>query len=156
MEMFRAMANIDMLHVPYKGGGPAVTAVIGGEAQLTFNVITGVLPHARSGKLRALAVSSARRAEIAPEFPTVAESGVPGFEVIAWYNMFAPARAPRAVVERINGEINRMLQQADVRERMLALGVAPLGGTPEELGKYLKFEVTRWAKLIKDTGVKLK
>jgi hypothetical protein len=153
MEMFRAMAKLDMLHVPYKGGGPAVTAVISGETQLTFNVITGVLPHARSGKLRALAVSSAKRAEIAPEFPTIAESGVPGFEVIAWYNMFAPARTPRAVVERINGEINRMLLQPEMRERLLALGVSPLGGTPEALGKFLRFEVERWAKLIGDTGV---
>jgi tripartite-type tricarboxylate transporter receptor subunit TctC len=156
MEMFKSMANIDMLHVPYKGGGPAVTAVIGGEAQLTFNVITGVLPHARSGKLRALAVSSSKRAEVAPEFPTVAESGLPGFEVIAWYNMFAPARTPRPIVERINVEINRMLKQPEVRERLQALGVSPLGGTPEELGKYLRFEVTRWAKLIKDTGISLK
>ena len=88
MEMFRHMANIELLHVPYKGGGPAVAAVMGGEVQGTVNVITGVLPHARSGKLRALAVSSVKRADIAPEIPTVAESGLPGYEVIAWYNVF--------------------------------------------------------------------
>jgi tripartite-type tricarboxylate transporter receptor subunit TctC len=156
MEMFRYMANIDMLHVPYKGGNPAVTAVIGGEVQGTFNVITGTLPYVRSGKLRALGVSSAKRAEVAPDIPTIAESGVPGYDVIAWYNVFAPARTPRAIVERLNGEINRMLQSPDVRARFQALGVAPLGGTPEALGKYLEFEVTRWAKLIKETGVKLK
>ncbi len=156
MEMFRYMSNIEVLHVPYKGGGPAVTAVIGGEVQGTFNVITGILPYVRSGKLRALAVSSAKRAEVAPEIPTVAESGVPGYEVIAWYNVFAPARTPRSVIERLNSEINRMLQTPDVRQRFQALGVAPLGGTPEALGKYLEFEVTRWAKLIKETGVKLK
>jgi tripartite-type tricarboxylate transporter receptor subunit TctC len=155
MEMFNHAARIHMLHVPYKGGAPAVNAVMSGEAQMTFNVITGTLPHAKSGKLRALAVSSAKRTEVAPEIPTVAESGVPGFEVIAWYNMFAPARTPRGIVNRLNAEVNRMLQQADVRERLRSLGVTPLSGTPEDLGNYLKFEVERWGKLIKETGIKL-
>ncbi|MGZ8154385.1 MAG: Bug family tripartite tricarboxylate transporter substrate binding protein [Burkholderiales bacterium] len=155
MEMFNHAARTHMLHVPYKGGAPAVNAVMSGEAQMTFNVITGTLPHARSGKLRALAVSSAKRTEVAPEIPTVAESGVPGFEVIAWYNMFAPARTPRGIVNRLNAEVNRMLQQADVRERLRSLGVTPLSGTPEDLGNYLKFEVERWGKLIKETGIKL-
>jgi tripartite-type tricarboxylate transporter receptor subunit TctC len=155
MEMFKSAAKIDMLHVPYKGGNPAVTAVMTGEAQLTFNVITGTLQHVKSGKLRALAVSSAKRAEVAPEIPTVAESGVPGFEVIAWYNMFAPAHTPRPIVNRLNAEINRILQQPDVRERFHALGVSPLSGSPDDLGKYLKFEVDRWAKLIKERGIKL-
>ena len=156
MEMFRYMANIDLLHVPYKGGNPAVVAVMSGEVQGTFNVITGTLPYTRSGKLRALGVSSAKRAEVAPDIPTIAESGVPGYEAIAWYNVFAPARTPRPVIERLNIEINRMLQTPDVRERFQALGVAPLGGTPEALGKYLEFEINRWAKLIRETGVKLK
>ncbi|MGZ8266118.1 MAG: Bug family tripartite tricarboxylate transporter substrate binding protein [Burkholderiales bacterium] len=155
MEMFNHAARTHMLHVPYKGGAPAVNAVMSGEAQMTFNVITGTLPHARSGKLRALAVSSAKRTEVAPEIPTVAESGVPGFEVIAWYNMFAPARTPRGIVNRLNAEVNRMVQQADVRERLRSLGVTPLSGTPEDLGNYLKFEVERWGKLIKETGIKL-
>jgi tripartite-type tricarboxylate transporter receptor subunit TctC len=122
---------------------------------MTFNVITGTLPHARSGKLRALAVSSAKRAEVAPEIPTVAESGVPGFEVLAWYNMFAPARTPRPIVDRVNGEINRMLREPDVRERLRGLGVSPLTGTPEDLGNLLKSEITRYAKLIKEAGVKI-
>lgn len=155
MEMFKSAAKIEMLHVPYKGGAPAVNAVIGGEVQVTFNVITGPLPHVRSGKLRALAVSSAKRVEIAPDVPTVIESGVPGFDVIAWYNMFAPAGTPRHIIDQLNAEVNRILQQADVQERFRALGVAPLGGKPEALGKYLRFEVARWAKLIKETGIKL-
>jgi tripartite-type tricarboxylate transporter receptor subunit TctC len=155
MEMFNHAARTHMLHVPYKGGAPAVNAVMSGEAQMTFNVITGTLPHAKSGKLRALAVSSAKRTEVAPEIPTVAEAGVPGFEVIAWYNMFAPARTPRGIVNRLNAEVNRMLQQADVRERLRSLGVTPLSGTPEDLGNYLKFEVERWGKLIKETGIRL-
>jgi len=155
MEMFKSAAKINMLHVPYKGGNPAVTAVITGEAQLTFNVVTGTLQYVKNGKLRGLAVSSARRAEVAPEIPTVAESGVPGFDVIAWYNMFAPAHTPRPIVNRLNAEINRILQQADVRERFHALGVSPLSGSPDDLGKYLKFEIDRWAKLIKERGIKL-
>jgi len=156
MEMFRHQTQIELLHVPYKGGGPAVTAVMGGEAQGTFNVITGVLPHARSGKLRALAVSSAKRAEVAPEIPTVSESGVPGYEVIAWYNVFVPARTPQPIVDKLNREINRLLQSADVRERFISLGVTPLGGAPQVLANYLRFEIARWAKLVKDTGIALK
>jgi tripartite-type tricarboxylate transporter receptor subunit TctC len=154
-EMFRSLAKIDMLHVPFKGGGPAVSAVVGGEVQMIFNVITGTLPQAKSGKLRALGVSSPKRVDVAPEIPTIAESGLPGYEVIAWYNMFAPARTPRSIVVRINEEINRMLKQPDVRERFAALGVVPLSGPPEALGDYLKFEVARWAKLIKEAGIKL-
>ena len=155
MEMFKSLAKIDVLHVPYKGGGPAVNALAGGEVQMTFNVITGTLPQARAGRIRALAVSSAARVEIAPELPTVAESGLPGFEVIAWYNLFAPAGTPRSIVNRINAEVDRLLQQPEVRERLHALGVVPFTGTPEALGDYLKFEVARWAKVIKEAGIKL-
>ena len=155
MAYLQSVAKISLLHVPYKGGGPAVNAVMSGEAQTTFNVITGTLPHVRSGKLRGLGVSSAKRADVAPEIPTIAESGVPGFEVIAWYNIFAPARTPRPIVNRLNAEIVRILQQPDVRERFQALGVAPLAGSPDDLAKYLKFEVERWAKLIKERGIKL-
>ena len=155
MEMFKSLAKINVLHVPYKGGGPAVNALAGGEVQITFNVITGTLPQARAGRIRALAVSSAARVEIAPELPTVAESGLPGFEAIAWYNMFAPAGTPRSIVNRINAEVNRLLAQPEVRERLLALGVAPFTGTPEALGDYLKSEVARWAKVIKEAGIKL-
>lgn len=153
-EMFRLQAKIDMLHIAFKGGGPAVNAVIGGEVQAVFNVITGTLPYARSGKLRALGVSTSRRIEVAPDLPTISESGLPGYEVIAWYNLFAPAGTPRPVIDKINAEINRILQQPDVRERLLTLGVVPLSGTPEALGDYLQFEITRWAKLIREAGIK--
>ena len=145
MELFRTMAGIELLHVPFKGGGPAVTSVMGGEVQGIFNVITGTLPYARNGKLRALAVSSARCAEVAP-----------GYDMISWYNVFAPARTPRPIIDRLNGEINRMLQTPEVRERFQTLGVTPLGGTPETLGKYLAFETVRWAKLIKEAGIQIK
>jgi len=154
-EMFKSAAKIDMLHVPYKGGGPAVNAVMAGEVQLTFNVITGPLPQVRAGKLRAIAVTSPKRADVAPEIPTVAESGIPGFEMIAWYNCFAPARTPRVIVDRLNGEINRILGLPDVRERLGTLGVTPMTGTPADLSKYLKFEIDRWAKVINAAGIKL-
>lgn len=154
-EMFKLAAGIELLHVPYKGGGPAVNAAIGGEVQLTFNVITGTLPHVRANKLRGIAVTSSKRAEVAPEIPTVAESGLAGFEMIAWYNCFAPARTPRPIIERLNNEINRIVQLPDVRERLNTLGVTPMTGTPEDLGRYLRFEVGRWSKVIKDAGIKL-
>jgi tripartite-type tricarboxylate transporter receptor subunit TctC len=153
-EMFRSHAKVNMLHVAFKGGAPAVSSVISGEVNVIFNVITGTLPHARSGKLRGLSVSSAKRADVAPDIPTVAESGLPGFEVIAWYNTFAPARTPRPIINKINAEINSMLKRPEVREQLLALGVTPVTGTPEALGDYLKFEINRWAKLIKETGIK--
>jgi tripartite-type tricarboxylate transporter receptor subunit TctC len=154
MEMFRSLARIDMLHVPYKGGTPAVNAVLGGEVHAIFTPITAILPHARAGRLRALAVSSAKRVEIAPELPTVAESGMPGFEVIVWYPTFAPAGTPRGIVKQLNAEINRILQQPDVRERFLSNGMLPVSGTPEALGDYLKLEIALWAKVIKEAGVK--
>jgi len=154
-EMFKLATGVDMLHIPFKGGAPAVNSNISGEVNVLFNVITGTLPHARSGKLRALGVSSLKRAEIAPEVPTIAESGVSDFEVLAWYNMFAPAGTPRPVVERLNSEINRALQHPETRERMRLLGVTPVGGSPEALAKYLRYEMDRWAKLIKDKGIRL-
>ncbi len=153
MEMLKTLAKIDVMHVPYKGGTPAVTAAISGEVQAIFNTITALLPQARAGKLRALAVSNARRVVLAPDLPTVAESGVAGFEMIGWYAMFAPAATPRTVINQINAEINRILQQPEVRERFLATGNVPLGGTPDALGDYLKIEIARWAKVIKEGRV---
>lgn len=153
MEMFKSLAGIDILHVPYKGGTPAITALISGEVQAIFNTIAAILPQARAGRMRALAVSNPKRVELAPDLPAVAESGVPGFEMIGWYAIFAPAATPRAIVNQINAEINRTLQQPDVRERFLNSGMMPLGGTPEALGDYLKLEIARWARVIKEQGI---
>lgn len=154
-EMFKSAAKINMLHVPYKGGGPAVNAVVSGEVQITFNVITGPLPMVRANKLRAIAVTGAKRAEAAPEIPTVAESGIPGFEMIAWYNTFAPAKTPAAITNRLNAEINRILGEPDVREKLGTQGVTPMTGTPADLSKYLNLEVDRWARVIREAGIKL-
>ena len=154
MELFKTAAKIDMLHVPYKGGVPSASALFGGEVHAVFYTLTAILPQARAGKVRVLAVSSAKRIETAPEISTVAESGLPGFEVTGWYAVFAPATTPRAIVSQINAEINRALQRTEVREIFVANDLVPLGGTPEALGDYLKIEIARWAKVIKEAGIK--
>ncbi len=154
MEMFRSLARLDMLHVPYRGGTPAASALLSGEVHTIFYTITAILPQARAGKARVLAVSSAKRIETAPDVPTVAESGVPGFEVIGWYAMFAPAATPRTIVNQINAEINRILRRPEVRELLLTNDLVPLGGTADALGDYLKMEIARWGKVIKEAGIK--
>lgn len=153
-EMFKSMAKVDFLHVPYKGGGPALNAIIGNEVQVVFNVVSGTLPHARSGRLRALAVSSAKRADVAPELPTISESGVPGFDVVSGYTIYAPAGTPRSIVNRVNAGINNVLQQPEMKERFQVLGVTPIISTPESLTAYLKSEIARWGKIIREMGLK--
>jgi len=155
-ELFTSAAGINLLHVPYKGGGPALNSVISGETQLLFNVVTGSLPHARSGKLRALGISSGQRAEIAPDIPTIAEAGLADFEVFSWYNMFAPVGTPRTIINRLNQAINQALEHPDTRKRMQQMGISKVGGSPEELASYLRFETDRWARLIKEKGISLK
>ncbi|MDO8595210.1 MAG: tripartite tricarboxylate transporter substrate binding protein [Sulfuricaulis sp.] len=154
MELFRSLAKVEMLHVPYKGGVPAASALLGGEVHAIFYTLTAILPQARAGKVRVLAVSSARRIATAPELPTVAESGLPGFEVTGWYAVFAPATTPHTIVNQINAEINRILQRTEVRELFVANDLVPLGGTPDALGDYLKLEIARWAKVIRGAGIK--
>ncbi len=153
-EMFKSMAKVDFLHVPYKGGGPALNAIVGNEVQVIFNVVSGTLPHVRSGRLRALAVSSAKRADVAPELPTISESGVPGFDVVSGYTIYAPAGTPRSVVNRVNAGINDVLQQPEMKERFLVLGVTSIISTPESLTAYLKSEIARWGKIIREMGLK--
>lgn len=155
VELFRSLAKIDMLHVPYKGSGPSLAALLGGEVHATFIPLAVILPQARAGKVRALAVSSSKRVEIAPELPTVAESGVSGFESMVWQGIFAPAGTPRDIVNQLNAEINRLVQQPEVRERFLSNALIPVGGTPVALGDHLKLEIARWAKVVKEAGIKL-
>jgi tripartite-type tricarboxylate transporter receptor subunit TctC len=156
MELFRSQAKIDALtHVPYKGGAPAVAAVTGGEAQALFDQSIAIMPSARAGRLRALAVSSPKRFDAAPELPTFAESGLPAFEVIVWTAIFAPTGTPPAVIATINGDINRLLQTQEVRERLGSLGMTPAGGTPTEVSAFVKREIARWAKVSNEAGVKL-
>jgi len=154
-ELFIKMSGLDMVSVNYRGGGPAVTDLLGGHVQAYFGMIPSVLPHVRSGQLRALAVTGRTRTSEMPSTPTVAESGLPGFEVTAWFGLFAPAGTPEAIVNRLNREVGKILAMPEVREEMETLGVHPGGGTPEALGSLLVFEINKWAKVVKDGGLRL-
>ena len=154
MELLKSQAKFDMLHVPYKGGAPSLAALMGGEIHAIFSAISSVVPLARSGKMRALAVSSAKRVELAPELPSIAEAGYPGFEAVSWYPIFAPAGTPGAVIQKVNADVNRILQKPDVRERYLKIGMVPYGGTLEALRDYFHADVKRWTRVIVDLGVK--
>ena len=151
MELFKTMAKVDITHIPYKGGGQAFNDLLGGQIQVMFNPSSSLLPHHKAGKLRVLAVGSKKRID-GLDFPTVAESGLPGFESTVWYSMFAPAGTPRPVVQRLNAEINRALKDRTVIEQFAAVGLYPIGGTPEELGALLKREIEHWARVVRDSG----
>jgi tripartite-type tricarboxylate transporter receptor subunit TctC len=151
-ELFKTMAGIDMVHVPYKGGAPALSALISGEVQVSFT--SGVIiPHSKAGRLKTLAVTGAKRTPLAPEIPTIAEAGVPGYEVTGWYGLVAPAQTPAAVITRLNAAINRALP--DLRERYAALGMDLGGGTAAEFGAHLKSERDKWAQVVKISGAKV-
>ena len=151
MELFKTMAKVDITHIPYKGGGQAFNDLLGGQIQVMFNPSSSLLPHHRSGKLRVLAVGSKKRID-GLDFPTVSESGLAGFESTVWYSMFAPAGTPRPIVQRLNAEINRALKDKAVIDQFAAVGLYPIGGTPEELSALLKREIEHWAKVVRDSG----
>jgi tripartite-type tricarboxylate transporter receptor subunit TctC len=148
-EMFRGMTGLDYVHVPYKGAGPATTALLAGEMMFKFDNIVTTLPMARSGKLRALAVTTLTRSSAAPEIPTVAESGVPGYDANAWFGVFAPAGTPTEIISRLNAEIVKILKQPQVRQKLLSVGGEPVGNTPEAFGKFFRSEVDKWGKVIR-------
>jgi len=151
-ELFKTMAGIEMVHVPYKGSGPSVTALLSGEVQIVFSSTTAIIQHVRAGRAKALAVTGPRRASIAPEIPTVVEAGLPGYVVTGWFGLLAPAKTPPAVVERLNAEINRVLPS--LRERYAELGTELVGGTPGEFGAFIKTELAKWAQVVKASGAK--
>ncbi len=155
MELLKAMARVDLVHVPYKGTAPAVTAMLGGEVQFAIFSANVILPHVKAGKLRALGVTSMKRSPSLPDVPAIAESGVPGYEVVTWSGILAPARTPRAIVARLNAEVDRLLKLDEVRQRLNSLGVEPAGGSPEQFGSYLRAEIAKWSRLIKETGVRV-
>lgn len=152
--LFASLAGLDLLHIPYKGSGPAVTDLLGGQVSMMFESITSARPHIASGKLRALAVTTARRSQALPDVPTVAEAGIRGYEVSPWFSVFVPARTPKPVVARLHAEITGALRSPDVRERFASLGAEPIGSSPEELATHLKSETARWAGIIRDRGIK--
>jgi tripartite-type tricarboxylate transporter receptor subunit TctC len=152
--LFESMANVKTQHIPYKGTAPAVLAVLSGEAQLTWSSIPTILPHVRSGRVRALGVGNAQRIVSLPEFPTIAEAGLPGFESYAWGGMIGPANMPRDIVMRLNKEIVDTLRQKDVIDRMLSEGTVPTPSSPEEFVAYMKSELKKWGDVVKMAGIK--
>jgi tripartite-type tricarboxylate transporter receptor subunit TctC len=153
-ELFKTMAGVDMTHVPYKGAAPAMNDLIGGQIQLMFDNLASSLAQVRAGRVKALAVTTARRSALAPELPTIAESGLPRFDINTWFGIFVPAGTPRAVVERLHAEFTRALAAPDVRERMIALGAEPAGNKPEEFAAYIRAEADKYARVIRASGAK--
>ena len=153
-ELFKSMAGVQITHVPYKGGGPALADLLGGHVGLLISTVTSTHDLVKSGRLRALATTGAKRSIVAPELPTVAEAGLPGYAVEAWYGVLAPAGTPRAIVERLSGDLARILQSAEGREALRAQGAEAVGNTPEEFARYLRAEVGKWAKMVKAQGLR--
>ena len=154
MELFRSTASIDITHVPYKGSPPAYTDLFSGNIQLMFDAVPAVIPHAKSGKLRALAVGSSMRSPFLPEVPTIAESGYPGFEAVGWIGLAAPAKTPDAVLNKINTEVVKILATQDMKDRLAGLGVTPVGDSRAQFTTFVRSEIAKWGKLIKDANVK--
>ena len=152
-ELFQFMTGVRWVHIPYKGGGPAVIELIAGQTQIMFANMPTAIQYVRDRRLRALAVTGAKRAPAAPELPTVAESGVPGYEVTAWYGVAAPAKTPRAIVDRLHDEIVRALNSPDLRERLTSQGADPIHQTPEQYTAFMQNEIAKWAKVIKAAGI---
>ncbi len=152
-ELFDNIAGVKMVHIPYKGGGPALTDLLGGQMQLMFATMPAAMPHVRSGKLRAIAVTSARRSPAMPELPTVGES-LKGYEASTWYGVLAPAQTPRGIVAALHGEIVKILGVAETRDKLILQGFEPVGGTPGEFAAYIKSEIAKWGKVIKAAGIK--
>ena len=153
-ELFKHMTGTDMVHVPYKGGGAAMPALMGGQVQLMFATTVSALPHVRAGKLRAIAVTSAKRSPSAPDVPTIAESGVPGYDHTPWNGFLAPAKTPRAIVARLNEETARILHTPDTKAIFMNEGAEPVGNKPEEFGAIIKSEIAKWGKVIQAAGIK--
>jgi tripartite-type tricarboxylate transporter receptor subunit TctC len=154
-ELFNTMAGVKMTHVPFKGAVPAINDLLGGRISLIFSSAPPALPHVASGKLRALAVTSARRSSVSPDLPTVSESGLPGFEVINWYGVLAPARTPKSIVDKLNAEITRITNMPDVKERLSTVGIEALSSTPAQFAAFIKEETAKWAKVVKFSGARL-
>jgi tripartite-type tricarboxylate transporter receptor subunit TctC len=153
-EQFKASNGVDIVHVPYQSGGQAIASILGGQTQLVITTVPPVLSHVRAGKVKALAIGGKRRLPLLPDVPTFSEAGFPEFDVSLWQGILAPAGTPADVVAKLNGAINRVLQMPDVRDRIAELGAEPAGGTPEELGAFIRSEISRWGKLIKPEAKK--
>jgi len=153
-ELFKTMTGCQMVHVPYKGAGPALTDLIGGQVQMLITGYSGAVPHIKSGKLRALGVSGAKRLVAAPDLPTIGET-VKGYEAVSWYGIFAPARTPRAIVTRLADELRAMTKRPQIVEKLVALGIEPEGTSPEEFAQQVKQEIVKWGKVVRVANVPL-
>jgi tripartite-type tricarboxylate transporter receptor subunit TctC len=153
-ELFKMMAGVDLLHVPYKGAAPAVNDLLGGQVNVIFADVAALLPHLKSGRLKAIGIGSSRRFEGLPDVPTIMESGLPGFEAGGFLGLGAPAGTPPAVIAALNAAALKSLAMPDVRERLLALASPPMGGTPEQFGQHMKAEIDKWARVIRAGNIK--
>ena len=153
-ELFASMAKVDMLHVPYKGSGPAVTDLIGGQVDYMFDSVTSAMPHIQSGRLRAIAVTTARRSASLPSIPTIAEAGLPNYELSPWFAVYMPAGTPPAIVAKVNGALLDALQTPEARARFAAIGAEPIGSTPAQLAAHLDSEMAKWGKIIQSRGIR--
>jgi tripartite-type tricarboxylate transporter receptor subunit TctC len=154
-EQFKSQAGVQMLHVPYKGDSPALIDLVSGQVSLMFGTAVSFLPYVKSGRLNALAVTNPKRSAVVPNVPTVAESGLPGFEAVQWFGLFAPANTPKDIVGRLHAETIKALQVPDVRNRMTSLGADVVGNTPEQFLAFEKVEAAKWAKVVKASGAKI-
>ncbi len=155
LELFRMTSGTHFVHVPYKGGGPALQETVAGQVQALFSIALAATPQIKAGKVRALAITSAKRSPVAPELPTVAESGYPGFEVIGWFGWLAPAGASKAIVGRLNQEIVKALAVPEVHDRLLSLSTVPVGDKPEEFARFIRSEYEKWGKVIKAAKIEI-
>ncbi len=154
-ELFKSMTGIDMMHIPYKGRASAIPDLLGGRVTMMFDNMPSSLPLVREGKLRALGVTSLVRSPAAPDIPTIAEAGLPGFEAVSWFAMFAPPATPKPLVDKIQAEISRILKLPEIAKKHTDIGLEPVGSTSEELAAYQRTEITKWAKVVKDSGAKV-
>ena len=153
-ELFASMAKLDLLHVPYKGSGPAVTDLIGGQVDMMFDSITSARPHIESGRLRALGVTTSRRSAALPEVPTIAEAGLPGYDLSPWFAVFVPAGTPKPVVESMNAALLAAMKQPEVKARFAVIGAEPIGSSPQQLAAHLKAEMDKWGAVIAERGIR--
>ncbi len=154
-ELFKSLAGVDMVHVPYKGAAAAMQDLIGGRVDLMFDNLASSLAQVKGGRIRALAVTTARRSPLAPDLPTIAEAGLPGFDISTWFGIFVPAGTPRPAVDRLHAEFAAALAAPEVRERLLAMGAEPVGNTPAEFAAFVKAEAAKYAKLVKASGARV-
>ena len=153
-ELFKTLTGVNMVHVPYKGGAPAMLDLMAGQVQTVFSTVSTAIGAIKGGKVRAIAMTGDKRFELMPELPTIAEAGVPGFEVRNWYGVFVPAGTSREIVMRLNGELTKILQMPDVKAKLLESGIEALHGSPEQFAAYIQSETKRWAKVVKDSGAR--